>query len=188
MLKMLCSRESIITYTIAVFLVLTACKSTVNEKPNVASTAPETSQRSQPLKSPPVSSQSTLISAAWEGNAKQVEVLLNSGADPNGCDDKLGCPLIAAAYSGSIDAVTLLFNRGARIDATDKKGMTALMNASLNGKAEVVRLLLSKGADVNVATYPEVDGRQTKATALRLAKGRRYTEIVSLLVKAGARE
>jgi len=114
--------------------------------------------------------------------------LLNTGADPNACDDKLGCPLVAASYSGSVDAVNLLLNRRAKINATDERGMTALMNASVNGKTDVVRLLLSKGADVNIVAYPVVDGRETKATALRLAKGRGYNEIVSLLVQAGAKE
>lgn len=186
---MLKKRKSILAYITVGLLLMTCCKSTVPDKPVAAWESPRGSPQSSELKTPRISPEPRdLISAAWQGDAKQVEALLDAGANVNACDEKLGCPLVAASYSGNLDAVNLLMDRGAKVNAQDSKGMTALMNASLNGKTDVVRLLLSKGADVNVTTYPLVDGRKTKATALRLAKGRGSSDIVSLLVQAGAKE
>jgi uncharacterized protein len=178
-------RKSMAGYLLIGLLTLTACTNTVQNTPTGAQRSPSSSPTSLRTN---ISQPQSLISAAWEGDAKKVTALLATGANPNACDEKLGCPLIAAAYSGSIETVNSLIESGAKINAQDTKGMTPLMNACLNGKIEVVRLLLSKGADPNITAYPVVDGKPTEATALKLAKGRGYSEIVSVLRQAGAKE
>jgi len=63
-------------------------------------------------------------------------------------------------------------------------GVTALIISAENGHTEVVKLLLDKGADVNAkATYIGIPG-----TALGLAKLFRRTDIVDILIRAGAKE
>jgi ankyrin repeat protein len=70
-----------------------------------------------------------------------VELLLESGADPNRkADDG---PLTNACYHGRIDVVRTLFAHGAVIEASsDHHIMVALHKAVANGHMEVVRWLL----------------------------------------------
>jgi ankyrin repeat protein len=128
------------------------------------------------------------MAAAWEGDVRRIEALINAGADVNARDQDLGTPLAAASYNGNPDAVRLLLDRGAEVDAKDGEGMTPLMNASLNGKAEVVRLLLAKGADVNAVSTRTVDGKRLEVTALKLARGRSQADVIEILRRAGAKE
>lgn len=132
--------------------------------------------------------QKELMAAAWEGDVRRMEALINAGADVNARDQDLGTPLVAASYSGDPEAVRLLLERGAEVDAKDGEGLTPLMNASLNGRAEVVRLLLAKGADVNAVSPRTVDGTQVEVTALKLARGKRQAEVIEILQRAGAKE
>ena len=129
-----------------------------------------------------------LISAALQGNVKRVEAALKAGADVNAFDETLGTPLGGASYSGNLEAVRLLTDGGANLNAKDSKGMTPLMNGTLSGNADVVRFLIAKGADVNIGSPAEINGRKFTSTALLLARGSRHDEIVTLLIKAGAKE
>ena len=129
-----------------------------------------------------------------------------------GCSDKkklrgktTAQELIEAAYTGNINTVKSFLEAGVDVNTQNANGETALMKAAQNGQTEIVRLLLEKGADVNiVATYtgplpptghddkgfpifvdlraPDYEGY----TALEKAAYGGYTEIVRLLVAAGA--
>ncbi len=88
-------------------------------------------------------------------------------------------PLITAAARGRTEEVKVLLEKGADINATDSLRWTPLMTAAFNGKIDTVKFLLERGADVNLEND---DG----TTALKLAKGRRYSKIVELLKAAGA--
>ena len=129
-----------------------------------------------------------LLIASGTGDLKEMDAVLKAGADPN-VSDSFGTPVVAAAASGNIEAVKLLLDKGANVNAIDSYGYTPLMLASLNEKSGMVRLLISKGADVNASSYPLLNGkRNSRFTALLIAKWKKNEEIVRLLSEAGAKE
>jgi uncharacterized protein len=156
-----------------------------------------------------VVSGSALGEAAMRGNPEVIKLLLQAGADPNISGEQTSPPLnwactyghtetvglliaakadvnakwgwtalIEAARNNHLEVMRLLLEAGARINEPANDGRTALMYASGAGKVEAVRFLLEQGADMNV--------KKDDGTALSVAKLLKHTEIVSLLVNAGA--
>jgi ankyrin repeat protein len=100
-----------------------------------------------------------LMFAALYGNAAQVEVLLDNGADPNARNDAGATPLMWAV--GDLEKTRLLIDHGADVNAASDDRRTALMIAAgLPGATPVVNLLLDHGADVN-AKAPGILGDTT---------------------------
>jgi hypothetical protein len=125
--------------------------------------------------------QSTFVEAALRGNVLRMRLLLAAGAniDQPACESFL-CPppIVAAAFNERSDGVRLLLDRGANVNGRMQRGQTALMIAAYQGRVDTVKLLLSRGADVNA----ESQGN----TALEGAKQKSRSDIVEMLVNAGA--
>jgi ankyrin repeat protein len=116
-----------------------------------------------------------LMYAAAFGNAKQMKLLLESGADVNAQNAFHATALIWAA--GDAVKSRILIERGADINVRTQQGRTALMAAAKrNGNADLVRLLLEKGADV----------KATGDTTLIEAAQSGDVEIMRLLIESGA--
>lgn len=81
-------------------------------------------------------------------NYKQVELLLNSGADPNSRYDELPI-LLASRVAKRSSIISLLVHRGAKIDSVDVDGNNALMIAVKAGHKEIIKRLLDLELDVN---------------------------------------
>ncbi|KAJ7872181.1 ankyrin repeat-containing domain protein [Mycena olivaceomarginata] len=135
-----------------------------------------------------------LVTACVQGHMNIIHLLLQNGADANGCQAlqkaskagnagivrllletalmsmQIGMHWRVASGEGNIDIVRLLLESGAD---PDTNGGRALQEASGRGHAEVVRLLLENGANVNT------DG----AIALQEASWGGHTEIVHLLLE-----
>jgi uncharacterized protein len=113
----------------------------------------------------------TLITAAALGKRREVEAIVQSGADlsPHRRRDAPGTPddhwpadsahiagdvlsdaLYAAARNGHAEVVEVLLSRGAHVDAKGVFGGTALHWAALHGHAETVQLLVSRGANLDL--------------------------------------
>ena len=115
---------------------------------------------------------------------KQVQSLVNDGADVNAKDNTSHTPLMYVSnYCESpeqLDVVKFLLESGADVNAKDKGGNTALMFASISSLVDVMKTLIDAGA--------EVEARNDKGhTPLRL----NFTMFptvgaVNLLIKAGA--
>ena len=120
-----------------------------------------------------------LMRAALEGNVPALELMLNSGQDPNARDKNGRTALMFAVINMHSTAGKLLIDHGADINAVANDGSTPLMLAASSGDTESVRELLKRGASLN--------GRQrwTGETALTLADRRGYRDIIELLVAAG---
>jgi hypothetical protein len=86
-----------------------------------------------------------LFYAAWRGNRKMVQALLDRGMDVNfQCKDETSTgqtALIGAARGGYLTLVKLLVAEGARLDLTDREGHTALDHADESGRDDVVKYL-----------------------------------------------
>ncbi len=121
-----------------------------------------------------------LVIAALKGYDEIVKLLIAKGADVNARDVKGWTALMNVAAISNAEVVKTLLNNGADVNAKNKDGMTALMEAAQKrGNSEVVKILIDNGADVNVKNNNE-------RTALMIAKLGNYTEVTSLLEKAGA--
>jgi len=118
--------------------------------------------------------------AARRGNVKEIEQLLDSGADPDTKDEQGRTPLHIAAVYGRDDAVKLLLKCGANLEARDNNNCSALYLAALNNRVGVIEQLVSSGA--------EVDGQNGKfdETALFAAVEKGRENAAKLLLKHGA--
>jgi len=111
-----------------------------------------------------------LIEAAKNGGTKEVEELLDRGANIHARDDHA---LRWAAGSGHTDTARLLLDRGANIHARDD---APLRCAASNGHTDTARLLLDRGAHVHA----------DDDCALRWAADDGHTDTARLLLDRGA--
>ncbi|XP_040003483.1 ankyrin repeat domain-containing protein 50 [Xiphias gladius] len=128
-----------------------------------------------------------LRSAAWGGHSEAVRLLLDAGADVNGCDGEGRTALRAAAWGGHEEIVRTLLDYGAQVDKADSKGRTPLIAAAYMGHHEAVEILLDRNAEVDLA---DGDGRTALSVAalcVPTAAGvKGYGEVASLLLERGA--
>jgi len=123
----------------------------------------------------------SLQQAAAEGNARLIEMLINSGANPTAVDKDGDTPLMWASDKGCEKCVKLLLKAGAQVDGQERKTRSpALMIACLDGHAGVVKLLLDAGANADLTAANQV-------TALMIAASGGHMEAVKLLVEHGAK-
>ncbi|XP_041937519.1 ankyrin repeat domain-containing protein 50 [Alosa sapidissima] len=127
-----------------------------------------------------------LRSAAWGGHVEAVRLLLEAGAEVDGCDAEGRTALRAAAWGGHEEILLTLLHHGAQVDRADREGRTPLTAAAFMGHRDAVEILLDAGADVNLA---DGDGRTALSVAALCAPGsggRGYGEVVSLLLDRAA--
>ncbi|KAH0560697.1 hypothetical protein KQX54_007126 [Cotesia glomerata] len=118
--------------------------------------------------------------SAARGDAKRLQVLLDSGRVHVDCKDKDGTtPLILAAAGGHIEAVTELLQQGADPNAKRLTGTTSLFFAAQGGFVDIVTLLIEHGAIVDSCS---IDG----GTPLFVACQCGHLEVVLELIERGA--
>ena len=85
------------------------------------------------------------------GDLKQIQELVEMGADVN-CQDAEGwTPLIMAASNGYKETCGFLLSRGADINYIGPKGWTALLSCSRYWQGELFMYLVEQGADINTS-------------------------------------
>jgi ankyrin repeat protein len=135
-----------------------------------------------------------LEGAAGVGALDRVKVFIaeDGGLQPPATAQQLVDGFGWACEFGRVAVVEFLLSHGVRPDATSyPDGVTPLHWAALAGHPEIVRLLLARGADVN--------GRETRYGGTPVgwavhgsghhdgtSEGKRFYEVVDLLVAAGA--
>jgi ankyrin repeat protein len=88
---------------------------------------------------------------------------------------------MACAQVDNAEVVQALIAAKADLNVQDKQGGTAVMYAAFMGRQGMLEALLAAKADVNLKTG-------TGESALKIAKARKFQNIVDLLEKAGAKE
>ena len=82
-----------------------------------------------------------LHGAAFRGNARIAETLLNKGADPNIKNKLGGTPLMWAASYGQDEVVRLLLAKGADVNIKDNSGASAADWADKNKQTNLATVL-----------------------------------------------
>lgn len=119
--------------------------------------------------------------AAQEGYANIIKLLVEFGADVEGCDSEMPA-LYNAAGEGNLDVVAALIECGVDVNCGDKQYLgTALSNAATWGHVEIVQLLIANGAKVN-----SFDTEGT--TPLLSASLNRHVAVVEILRQHGAQK
>ena len=111
------------------------------------------------------------------------QALIAAGADIETRDEMGRMPLHWSCKSGALTVVKMLVEAGANVCGVTKYrqgGLTCLQEAAHNGHTEIVRYLVGlKEVDVNAA-------ENKKGTSLHLAAGRKFPDVVQVLIDAGA--
>jgi ankyrin repeat protein len=123
---------------------------------------------------------SSLLEAAYAGDATQVAALLKAGADANAANEFGATPMGEAARRGDVVVLKLLLKAGADPESANAEGQTALMAVARTGNVEAAKLLLKAGAKVDAR---EKWGGQT---ALIWAAAQNQPEMIKLLAAKGA--
>lgn len=120
-----------------------------------------------------------LTGAAFMDCLACVQLVLEQGVNKVAASNALE----VAATPGRVQLLEALLAAGADVNVRDSNGTTALMRAAYSDYPEVdrVQLLLAHDADVNARD-------ESGDTALRIAKRKGSTSVVTLLLKAGAKE
>ena len=131
------------------------------------------------------SKQSAYLIATSEGYVELLKLTLQAGADMHRTDSYNGTGLIRAAHRGHVEIIQVLLRTDIKVNHINRLGWTALLEAIILGDGgprhtEVVRLIVQAGADVNLADSNSV-------TPFAHARQRGYTDITTILEKAGAK-
>ncbi|WP_194715603.1 ankyrin repeat domain-containing protein [Noviherbaspirillum soli] len=122
---------------------------------------------------------SALAVHAYHGDLRQVEALLQSGADVNEANANGNTALMVAVRMGQANIVRRLLEAGAGVDPVNRAGLTALHMAVLAENVEVARMLLEKAPQLD-----QLD--QSGFTPLSLAVQNDQPQLVQVLLAAGA--
>ncbi|MCJ1380180.1 hypothetical protein MMC17_003283 [Xylographa soralifera] len=120
-----------------------------------------------------------LFTAAELGYAENVQVLLESGADPSIKDIFGGTCILRAIDYGDISTLQTMIRHGVDLGGLDNFNRTLLHGASINGQNEMVKLLIDAGLDVNA------QGSRGETPLHDVAQAG-YVDIAKVLLERGA--
>ncbi|UYV69423.1 hypothetical protein LAZ67_6003537 [Cordylochernes scorpioides] len=122
---------------------------------------------------------SPIIYKAVVNCTRNVEWLIQNGADVNGIGVNDETPLQLVSRMGQLEVVKLLIEAGANINQADKDGKTPLIEAISGGYIHIVPELLRSGAEVNIC-------EKNKKSPLHYAAESGCLSGIKLLINYGA--
>lgn len=122
-----------------------------------------------------------LMNAAINGRAKNVQALIDAGANLEIKQKGTGLTALTklSGFADSEDIIRILCQAGADINTTDNNGGTPIYHAIANNRLKNIEVLIQEGANVNIKN-------KNGLTPLCLAVAEQNHECVRLLCQAGA--
>ena len=125
-----------------------------------------------------------LIAAAYQNHLEIARLLIEAGADVNVQDDTRQSAYLIPTADGYLDLLKLTLQAGADVHSLDSYNGTGLIRAADRGHVEIIQELLKTDIDID---HVNRLGWTALLEAIILGDGGpRHTEVVRLLVKAGA--
>ncbi|MCE7980488.1 MAG: ankyrin repeat domain-containing protein [Caldilinea sp. CFX5] len=125
-----------------------------------------------------------LIAAAYANHLAVAEFLIEAGADVNVQDNTQQSAYLIATSEGYVDLLRLTLQAGADVQRTDSYNGTGLIRAADRGHVEIIQVLLETPIKLD---HINRLGWTALLEAIILGDGgARHTEVVRLLVEAGA--
>lgn len=125
-----------------------------------------------------------LVAAAYRNDLAVAELLIKAGADVNAKDDTQQSAYLIATSDGFVELLRRTLRAGADVHGTDSYNGTGLIRAADRGHVEVIRELLK--APIRVDHVNRLGWTALLEAIILGDGGPRHTEVVRLLVEAGA--
>ena len=123
----------------------------------------------------------SFLHAVYEGDRKEVELLLNLGANIESLTQKGSTALIVASAQNDSEMVRFLLSRGSRVNSRNRYDDTALLLCSTRGNTRCVKSLIEGEVDLDTRN---MHGWSPLARAARYG----HLETMQLLLKYGERK
>jgi ankyrin repeat protein len=125
-----------------------------------------------------------LVAAAYKDNLEIVDLLIAAGADVNMKDDTLQSAYLISTSDGFTELLKKTLKAGADVHCTDSYNGTGLIRAADRGHVDIIRELLK--TDIRVNHINRIGWTALHEAIILGDGGKRHTEVVRLLVDAGA--
>ncbi|MCX6050817.1 MAG: ankyrin repeat domain-containing protein [Chloroflexi bacterium] len=125
-----------------------------------------------------------LIAAAYSNHLAVAKQLIEAGADVNVQDDTRQSAYLISTSEGYLDLLKLTLANGADVHSLDSYNGTGLIRAADRGHVEIIAELLK--TDIAIDHINRLQWTALLEAILLGDGGPRHTEVVRLLVKAGA--
>ena len=125
-----------------------------------------------------------LIAAAYPNHTKVAQLLIDAGADVNRQDRTQQSAYLISTSDGYLDLLQLTLASGADVHSLDSYNGTGLIRAADRGHVEIIEELLK--TDIDIDHVNRLDRTALLEAIILGDGGPRHTEVVRLLVEAGA--
>jgi len=125
-----------------------------------------------------------LIAAAYRNDLAIVDVLIQAGADVNIQDNTQQSAYLISTSDGYLDLLKRTLQAGADVHSTDSYNGTGLIRAADRGHVEIIQELLK--TDIKIDHVNNLGWTALLEAIILGDGGPRHTEVVRLLVEAGA--
>jgi ankyrin repeat protein len=125
-----------------------------------------------------------LVAAAYRNHFEIADLLIAAGADVNMKDNTLQSAYLISTSDGFTELLKKTLEAGADVHCTDSYNGTGLIRAADRGHVEIIRELLK--TDIRVNHINRIGWTALLEAIILGDGGKRHTEVVRLLVDAGA--
>jgi ankyrin repeat protein len=125
-----------------------------------------------------------IVAAAYRNHLEIADLLIAAGADVNMKDNTLQSAYLISTSDGFTELLKKTLEAGADVHCTDSYNGTGLIRAADRGHVEIIRELLK--TDIRINHINRIGWTALLEAIILGDGGERHTEVVRLLVDAGA--